>query len=94
MMRLRMGKFCGKAVAPMGNSETIRPLRRNLRRQFPVFRRIDDIDAASEDGDGGCLRAASAALCAAVSMPRAIPETIVTPARARSPESRSAAATP
>src|ERR1039457_6134025 len=25
MMRLRIGKFCGNATAPMGNSETIRP---------------------------------------------------------------------
>ena len=26
MIRLRTGKFCGKAVAPIGNSETISPL--------------------------------------------------------------------
>ena len=26
MIRLRIGKFCGKAVAPMGNSDSISPL--------------------------------------------------------------------
>ena len=48
-----MGKFCGAAKVPRGNSEiSAPPKRQNLFRQPRVLLGIDDVDAGAEHGDG------------------------------------------
>src|SRR5215469_17381494 len=49
MMRLRTGKLCGNATAPIGNSERSKP---RVGRRFFVLARIDHVDAAAEGRNG------------------------------------------
>ena len=94
IIRLRIGKVLRKRRRAHRELRKDQPFRRNLGRtacgsprdtRYP--RRIRT--------PRSCRRPPPASpLCAAVSMPRAIPLTIVSPACARSADSRSAAATP
>ncbi len=93
MMRLRMGKFCGKATVPMGNSETMSPFTAS---SAASLRFSEGYTTSTPQPSTAMVSppAASAPLCAAVSMPRAMPLAMVRPACARSAESRSATARP
>ena len=63
IMRLRMGKFCGAAKVPSGNSETSAPPRnQNLLGQPGIFFRIQHVHPGSEHGRG----LAFAGYCAAM----------------------------
>ncbi len=85
MMRLRIGKFCGKADRAHGKFREHQPLGRDFRRQLSILATDRPRRRRSPSTAMVSPPAASAPLCAAVSMPRAMPLTMVRPACARSP---------